>query len=90
MATAPPRQRGHDTGAKRKVTAEPDEGGIKAVRVLAKGWVVEWGEHLRDRLLDQSIEHRRYAEDAFASSVFGDFYAAHWRGLVTALLQLAA
>ena len=60
MATAPPRQRGHDTGAKRKVTAEPDEGGIKAVRVLAKGWVVEWGEHLRDRLLDQSIEHRRH------------------------------
>ena len=31
--------------------------------------------------------HRRYAEDAVASSVFWDRYAAHWRGLVTAVLQ---
>ena len=30
------------------------------MRVITEGWIVEWGEHLRDCLLDQSIEHCRH------------------------------
>jgi hypothetical protein len=49
------------------------------VGTAAEDSFVLWREGLRDRLLDQAIEHRWNAKGAGLPLAFWDFNSSHWR-----------
>ena len=62
----------------------------EAVAVLAEGGIKERLQHLQQRLLDQTIRHRRDAELALAALGLGDRHPSHRTGPVRPRQQLLA
>jgi hypothetical protein len=51
--------------------------GTEAVAVAGEGGIEDWGENLKNRLLDKTVQNGWYAQLSHAAVWLGDFHAAY-------------